>query len=126
MPATIELTPEQIAVYRATAQRYREQERSETERRRERAWRVVRRAARLLKDEFKATRVVVFGSLVHGDCFTRWSDVDLASWGIAPEDILRAMGAVLDLSDEIEVNLVDVNTCRPSLLAVIERDGVEL
>lgn len=126
MPATIELTSEKIAVYRATAQRYRERERSETERRRERAWRVARRAARLLKDEFKATRVVVFGSLIHGDCFTRWSDVDLAAWDIAPEDTLRAMGAVLDLDNEIEVNLVDVNTCRPSLLAVIERDGVEL
>jgi len=126
MPAIIELTSEQIAVYRATAQRYRERERLEIKRRREQAWRVARRAARLLKDEIKATRVLVFGSLVHSDCFTRWSDIDLAAWGIAPEDTLRAIGAVLDLDDEIEVNLVDVNTCRPSLLAVIERDGVEL
>jgi len=126
MPATIELTPEKIAVYRATARRYREWERTEIERRRELAWQVARRAARLLKDEFKATRVVVFGSLVRGDCFTPWSDVDLAAWGIAPEDTLRAMGMVLDLDNEIEVNLVDVSACRPSLLAVIERDGVEL
>lgn len=124
MSAPVKLTPEKITRYRTVAKRRREQ--SEIARRRERAWSVARRAARLLKEEFNAARVVVFGSLIHGDCFTHWSDVDLAAWGIAPEDTLRAIGAVMDLDDEIEVNLVDVNTCRPSLLAVIEREGVEL
>lgn len=122
----MKLTPEKITRYRAVAKRRREQEQSEIARRRERAWRVAHRAAKLLKEEFNAARVVVFGSLIHGDCFTHRSDVDLAAWGIAPQDTLRAIGTVMDLDDEIEVNLVDVNTCRPSLLAVIEREGVEL
>jgi uncharacterized protein len=56
--------------------------------------------------------------------FNRWSDVDIAAWGLAPEDTFRAIGAVMDLPTEIAVNLVDVNTARPSLVAAIERDGV--
>jgi hypothetical protein len=64
--------------------------------------------------------------LVHEGCFTLWSDVDIAAWGIAPEDTFRAIGAVMDLGGDIEVNLVDMGACRPSIRAVIEREGVEL
>ena len=79
----------------------------------------------MLKEKFGATRVVVFGSLVHEGCFTRWSDVDIATWGIRPENTFRAIGAVMDVDADIEINLVDVATCRPELLATIEREGVE-
>ncbi len=72
------------------------------------------------------SRVVIFGSLTRKSGFTRWSDVDIAAWGIAPEDTFRAIGAIMDLGVEIPVNLVDVNTTRPSLFAVIEQDGVDL
>ena len=126
MPTTYNLTPEKLAVYRATAQRRREQERSELDHRREQAWIAARQAAQLLKTQFQATRIVVFGSLVRESGFTRWSDVDIAAWGIAPEDTFRAIGAVLDMNTEVEVNLVDVNTCRASLLEVIEQDGIDL
>jgi predicted nucleotidyltransferase len=126
MPTTFNFTPEKLAVYRATAQRRREQEQSELDHRREQAWAAARQAARLLKAQFKATRVVVFGSLARDSGFTRWSDVDVAAWGIAPEDTFRALGAVLDMDTEIAVNLVDVNTCRTSLLEVIEQDGIDI
>ncbi len=126
MPTAFNLTPEKLAVYRATAQRRREQEQPELYRRQKQAWVAARRAARLLKEQFKATRVVVFGSLARESGFTRWSDVDIAAWGIAPEDTFRAIGAVMDLDTEIPVNLVDVNTCRTSLLKAVEQDGVDL
>jgi predicted nucleotidyltransferase len=126
MPTTFSFTPEKLAIYRATAQRRREQEQSELDHRREQAWAAARQAARLLKAQFNATRVVVFGSLARGSGFTRWSDVDVAAWGIAPEDTFRAIGAVLDMDTEIVVNLVDVNTCRTSLLEVIEQDGIDI
>ncbi len=71
----------------------------------------MRAAAQLLKQKYGATRVVVFGSLVHEGRFTRWSDVDVAAWGLGMHDTFRAIGDVMDLSSEIEVNLVDVNTC---------------
>ena len=126
MPTAYNLTPEKLALYRTTAQRRREQERSELDHRREQAWAAARQAALLLETKFKATRVVVFGSLARESGFTRWSDVDIAAWGIAPEDTFRAIGTVLDMDTEIAVNLVDVNTCRPPLLEVIEQDGVDV
>ena len=69
---------------------------------------------------------MAFGSLVHEGWFTPWSDVDIAAWGIQPKDTFRAIGVVMDVSREIEVNLVDVGACSPSLRAAIEREGVEL
>lgn len=122
----LDITPEQIAICRASALKRREEERPELERRREIAWAAARRAAKMLKERFQVTRVVVFGSPVRGYEFNRWSDVDVAAWGIAPEDTFRAIGAVMDMESDIPVNLVDVNTCRPSLLEAIERDGVDL
>ena len=115
---------EEQARFRETARRRKEQEELARQRRVQRAWEVARRAAALLRKRFHATRVVVFGSLARGD-FTLWSDVDLAVWGLRPEDTFRAVAALLGLDDDIEVNLVDVQACPPSLLATIEREGVE-
>lgn len=126
MPTALDVTSEEMAVYRATARRRWEREQRELVRRRERAWELARRAARLLEEEFGVSRVVAFGSLIREGHFTHWSDVDIAAWGIRSEDTFRAIGAVLDLSAEIEINLVDVDMCRPSLLAIIEQEGVEL
>lgn len=126
MATAREVTPEEMALYQATARRRWEQEQRELAQRQERAWELARQAATLLRERFDATRVVVFGSLVHQDCFTPWSDIDLAAWGIRPKDTFRAIGAVMDIDREIEINLVDVATCRPSLLTTIEREGVEL
>jgi predicted nucleotidyltransferase len=90
------------------------------------AWCAAREAARLLKERFGANRVVVFGSLTRPGSFTRWSDVDLAAWGLMPRDTFRAMSAVADVDLEISVQLVDVATCRPDLRAAIEREGIDL
>jgi predicted nucleotidyltransferase len=125
MPTTLGLTLEQIAQYRAHAQNRRLQEQPEIEQRRKQAWEAARKAARLLKNKFGATRVVVFGSLARNIGFTLWSDVDIAAWGLAPEDTFRAIGATMDMESEIPVNLVDVNTALPSLLKIIEREGIE-
>ena len=121
-----EITPEEMAEYRTTARQRSAQEQKYAAQRLERAWEFARQAAGLLKEKFGATRVMVFGSLVHEGCFTRWSDVDIAAWGIHPEDTLRAIGAAMDVDSDIEINLVDVATCRPELLAAIEREGVKL
>jgi predicted nucleotidyltransferase len=116
----------EMAEYRATLRHRREQERELLAQRRERAWDVARRAAALLKEEFVAEKVVLFGSLLHPDIFTASSDVDIAAYGIKPSDTFKAIGAVLGLDSDIEVNLVDVSTCRASVLGSIDREGVEL
>jgi len=52
--------------------------------------------------------------------------VDIAARGIHPEDTFRAIGEVLELDSEIEVNLVDMGACRASIREMIEQEGVEL
>jgi predicted nucleotidyltransferase len=123
---TSQISAEQMQVYRRTARQRWLAEQAQLARRRERAWDLARQAAEMLRRDFAAVRVVIFGSLVHQDCFTEWSDVDLAAWGLDSKNWLKAMGAVQRLSDEIELNLVDVGSCSPELLAAIEREGEPL
>lgn len=121
-----EVTPEEMAVYRATARRRWERKRREAILRRERAWRFARRAARLLKEQFGAMKVVVFGSLTRGGLFHARSDVDLAVWGIDERMYYRAVSHLLSLDPAISVDLVEAETARPALRAAIEREGVPL
>ena len=90
------------------------------------AWDSARRAAHLLREEYGAKRVVIFGSLAHGQWFTSWSDIDLAAWGIAPTRFYAAVAAVADLGFSFKIDLIDVETCRPSLKKIIEQEGIEL
>jgi predicted nucleotidyltransferase len=92
----------------------------------ERAWEVARVAANLLRERFGATRVVVFGSLTDSTWFTPWSDIDVAAWGISAGEFYRAVAVVTGLSPEFEIDLVDPETCRPSLRRRIEREGIEV
>jgi len=69
---------------------------------------------------------VVFGSLVGGRSFSRWSDIDLAAWGLPPDDYFVAVARLQDLSPEFEIDLVTMEYCRPELLKVILREGREL
>ena len=96
--------------------------------RRERAWKIARSVAEFLKMRYGAKRVVVFGSLAQKTPFTPWSDIDLAVWGIAPEEYFSATGAAMDmgLDSGIKVDLIDAETCSPEFQADIEKYGVAL
>ncbi len=122
----MKLTPEDIRIYRENAQKRWEQSSAERARLTEQAWISARRAAAILKDRFGITRVSAFGSLIHPGSFTRWSDIDLAAWGISPKDTFKAIGVMMDLDEPFEINLVDINTARSSLREVIEREGVDI
>jgi uncharacterized protein len=124
--STPAFTPSQLSQYRQTA-RHRQAARSELVKiRMDAGWQVAHRAAKLLREEYHAKRVVVFGSLLSAVRFTPWSDVDIAVWGLEPDQTFRAIGTVMDLTSSLEINLVDVNTCSPGLLQTIEREGVEI
>jgi len=112
--------------YRRTARARHQIEKKCQGRQREYAWQLARRAAKLLKEKYGVSRVVLFGSLLHPGRFTSRSDVDLAAWGLTSTNWLQAIAAVRNLSDQIELNLIDVTCCSPELLAVIEREGVPL
>jgi len=90
------------------------------------AWQVAHAAAALLRREFGASRVVVYGSLAHRASFTRWSDIDLAAWGIPPALFYRAVAAVTGLSAQFKIDLVSPEDVRPTIRRAIESESVEL
>ena len=99
---------------------------SDSDRHREHAWKTARTASHILRDKFGAFRVVVFGSLSRPPDFTQWSDIDLAAWGISPDRFYRAVADVTGFSQEFEIDLTDVETCPPSLLKIVEKEGIDL
>lgn len=122
----LDLSPNKLAQYRQTAMRRQKARVSKVRARMEKGWRLARKAAKILREQYHAERVAVFGSLLYKSRFTPWSDVDIAAWGIPPEQTFRAIGAVMDLDSTLEINLVDVNTCAPSLLEVIEQEARDI
>jgi len=123
-----ELSPEELLAYHPfrAIEAFRK-DRAVAERR-DRAWEVARTAADLLRIEYGATRVVVFGSLAQKPLFTPWSDIDLAVWGIKPEQYLDAAGAVMDmgLDSGLKIDLVQPEKCSKDFQTDIETDGIEI
>ena len=118
----LELTAEEWRAYQPAKRRLPPQAKE----RRNQAWEIARTAARLVRQRFAATRVVAFGSLVHPDSFGPWSDIDLAAWGIPPDQFYRAVAELTGLSPLFELDLVDPEGCRASLRRVIELEGIDL
>lgn len=121
-----DLPTSKLDEYRKTAMRRQKVRISKAKTRREKGWKLARKAAKVLRTQFQAKRVAVFGSLLHEARFTRWSDIDIAVWGLSPDQTFRAIGAVMDLDSSMELNLVDVNTCSRSLLKAIEQEAVDI
>jgi predicted nucleotidyltransferase len=124
----LDLTPQEWQAYqpvqslesRNAAQKLQQKKRQEV------AWRLARQAAQLLRDKFRADKVVVFGSLNHQSWFNQWSDIDLAAWGIPPDRFYSAVAAITGLSPDFKIDLVDPESCQPALREVIEQTGLEL
>lgn len=120
------LTQDQIEVYAATL-RSRSAETARLRRkRRMHALEVARDAARLLRAEFGAGQVWLFGSLAEGTHFTERSDIDLAATGLTASTHLEALGKLLRLSPDFEFDLVDLGRCPPGLRRAVEQSGVPL
>ena len=123
-----QLSQEELRSYHPwqTLQRYHKD--PDVSRRWDLAWHIARTAARLPREHFGATKVVVFGSLVHRAWFTPWSDVDLAVWGISPEKYFRAIGAVRDFGAEFgfKLDVIDPAECAREMLRSIQSEGTEL
>ncbi len=124
----LDLSPEEWKMYRPipTILQRKSATHSKLERRRKRAMRVTRQAASLLWKEFDAKKVVLFGSLAIPENFTLWSDIDLAVFGVPADLFYAAVAAITGLSAEFKVDLVDAETCKPSLRDAIDRDGITL
>lgn len=93
--------------------------------RRQEAFNVAGKAAQILRGQFGASKVVVFGSLALGEV-SRWSDIDLAAWDIPPDRFYAAVAAVTNLSQTFQIDLIDPKSCKPSVQEILELEGIEL
>lgn len=75
------------------------QQAAESERLAAQAWADVQHIAEILRTEFGATEMIVFGSLVKGG-FDAESDIDIAVDGIPPADYFTAMAAANRISHQ--------------------------
>lgn len=122
----MELTHEEISVYRTAARGRLQARRQGLACRREQARLVARQAAKMLREEFGAHRVMMFGSLARRRGFHMRSDLDLAVWGLDERLYYRAVSRLLDLDPAIQVDLVMGEAAPPALLTVIKEEGLLL
>jgi predicted nucleotidyltransferase len=115
-----------IAIYLRTAQARARERRKQLEARRRRATEIAVAAATILKQDYQARRVVLFGSAIHPRRFHSRSDIDLAVWGLDEREYYRAVARLLSLDPSFEVDLVQMEYARPLLRQTILREGVPL
>ncbi|MDE0085779.1 MAG: hypothetical protein OXU23_08730 [Candidatus Poribacteria bacterium] len=106
-----DLSPEELKEYRLRLDE-QFQNRKVDEALLQRAWHTAHRIAAMLYDDFGATQVAVFGSLAGQDLFSKWSDIDIAVWGISNDKFLRASSIISDISGLFKVDVVDFESCK--------------
>ncbi len=87
---------------------------------------IAEQIAAMLRCDFGATEVYLFGStLRHGE-FHAHSDIDLAANGIPSQDYFTAVFQALRMAGEFSVDLLQLAACRPALRHAILREGIKL
>lgn len=80
---------------------------------------MAKQAATLLKEEFGATQVILFGSLLT-ETFHESSDIDLAVIDLPENQYFQAVGRLLGLGD-FNFDLVEVQNARPEIAKAISK-----
>ena len=109
-PIAKDLSPEELRQSRSRHQHYSKTKQLD-EPLPQRAWQTAHRVAVMLYEDFGATQVAVFGSLAEEQWFSKWSDVDIAVWGIPPAKYLRALSEAENISRLFKVDLIDFENC---------------
>lgn len=91
--------------------REKEKERRLREERRFRALHAAKRMSSLLKGDFGAKKIYLFGSSLEEGYFYFHSDIDLGVKGIPPRKFLRACYEVNALDHGFKVDLIELETC---------------
>jgi predicted nucleotidyltransferase len=120
------LTAEQLRLYRASAQHRRQRKAQCLTARHERAWRVVQQATQVLKADFGARDVMVFGSMLLPNRFHQHSDVDLAVWDLPEQAYYQAVGRLQGLDPDIAVDVIAMEDASPTLQATIRQTGYRI
>ncbi len=115
-----------LAIYLRTARVRARERHKQLEARRRRAIEIATSAATILKQDYQARHVVLFGSAIHPRRFHSRSDIDLAVWGLDGRAYYRAVARLLSLDPSFEVDLVQMEYARPLLRQTILQEGVPL
>lgn len=106
---------QQLAHYHQAALKQREKNYALRKKRWEESLLLAQQVAQILKEKFHIAKVVLFGSILDFETFTLWSDIDIAVWGLDPNKTLSAIEEIHNLSESIDINLVDINTVKPEI-----------
>jgi predicted nucleotidyltransferase len=120
----MQISPAQLEIYKMNARKKSLSNKNRLEVRRAKGLKVAQQAARILKSHFGATRVVLFGSLLHADLFHSRSDIDLAVWDI--QKLYQAVSRVMDIDHDFQIDIVPMEDASPDLQHVIETEGEDL
>ena len=125
-PTIASLTSEQLQSYRQGLKAQLEAKDAALAARREHGWAVAREGARCLREEFGATDVLVFGSVVTGRGFHQRSDIDLAARNVPRETYFKAVAALLNLDNDFLFDLVRLEDAPEGLREHILTEGIPL
>ncbi len=106
-----DLSPEELREYRLRLDEHF-QNRKVDEALLQRAWHTAHRIAAMLYENFGAMQVAVFGSLAEQESFSKWSDIDIAVWGIPNDKYFRASSIASDISGLFKVDLIDFESSK--------------
>lgn len=112
--------------YRAHWQQRKAKERSRLKQRHQDGLETAKALADILKSDFGARKVVLFGSMLSVNNIRMRSDLDLMAWGLASDDYIKALTALMRQSDSFAVDLVRIEEAPPSLKKYVLEKGLVL
>ncbi len=92
----------------------------------QRAWQTAHKLAAMLYEDFGATQVAVFGSLAQQNRFSKWSDIDIAVWGLSSDQYFRAVYETIGFSQEFDIDLVSFENCKGTFRDRIQKQVIPI
>lgn len=118
--------PEKYQPYVAHRQQQKVEMRSRLQSRHQAGLQQAKALADILKAEFGATKVALFGSMLSVNDIHLGSDIDLAVWGLPYEEYIAALTELMTNAKEFDVDLVRIEEAPPSLKTYIFKEGLTL
>ncbi|MEZ4594514.1 MAG: nucleotidyltransferase domain-containing protein [Chloroflexota bacterium] len=96
------------------------------EQNRQQALIIAKKMVAMLREQYSVSRVILFGSLVESGRFDQFSDIDLAVEGLDPSLFYQAVSRLQALSQNFQVDLIDLAHCPHAFREAILGEGVLL
>ncbi|WP_448573869.1 nucleotidyltransferase family protein [Trichothermofontia sp.] len=120
---TIAMQPEEYAAYLQGARQRRQQQQRQLQAYHQTLLAVAAQAAQILKQEFGAQQVWLFGSVLVPQSIHAYSDLDLAVAALDPSQYFVALARLLDLDPNVSVDLVEIERASEGLRSRILSEG---